>query len=313
VFTAAFVGQRTESRNNMLSQSNKDLILLKPDEYPIESLTDKELKLILELKEKLVEVHTESIKVYRDDGHMLWRFLKAASLNVEEAAKMYVETVRWRRESFVEELFNVPAPYIKELGDAIYPEHYLGTSDKSGLPFYLIRVREQNYSQANKRLSVEHIRQYHVMRLEEKERNLREITLNTGQWQDEIIQIFDLKGINPFSVKEFANWFKATVDIDANYYPVLYHKILMVNTPLIFKSSLPSLLGIIAKNWIDRRVLHILGSTSKAEYKQLLLHHSFGGGGENTPLTKAYGGKKEVLKQVVVVIAPPSFSSSSSL
>mmetsp|Transcript_33542 Transcript_33542/g.56879 ORF Transcript_33542/g.56879 Transcript_33542/m.56879 type:complete len:107 (+) Transcript_33542:110-430(+) len=68
----------------MLSQSNKDLILLKPDEYPIESLTDKELKLILELKEKLVEVHTESIKVYRDDGHMLWRFLKAASLNVEE-------------------------------------------------------------------------------------------------------------------------------------------------------------------------------------------------------------------------------------
>eukprot|EP00466_Bigelowiella_natans_P002331 jgi/Bigna1/145264/aug1.97_g19972 len=232
----------------MLSQSNKDLILLKPDEYPIESLTDKELKLILELKEKLVEVHTESIKVYRDDGHMLWRFLKAASLNVEEAAKMYVETVRWRRESFVEELFNVPAPYIKELGDAIYPEHYLGTSDKSGLPFYLIRVREQNYSQANKRLSVEHIRQYHVMRLEEKERNLREITLNTGQWQDEIIQIFDLKGINPFSVKEFANWFKATVDIDANYYPVLYHKILMVNTPLIFKSSLPSLLGIIAKD-----------------------------------------------------------------
>mmetsp|Transcript_15824 Transcript_15824/g.22207 ORF Transcript_15824/g.22207 Transcript_15824/m.22207 type:complete len:375 (+) Transcript_15824:103-1227(+) len=274
----------------MLSQSNKDLILLKPEEYPIDFLTAKEIKLVLEMKEKLVQGHIKSMRVYRDDGHMLWRFLKAANLDVEEAVKMYVETVRWRRESFVEDLFHVPAPYIKELGNALYPEHYLGASDKSGLSFYLIRVREQNYSQANKRFSLEHIRQYHVIRLEEKERKLRETTLNTGQWQDEIIQIFDLKGANPFSVKEFANLFKNTVDIDANYYPALYRKILVINTPLIFKSSLSALLGSVAKSWMNKKILHILGSPSKTECKQVLLHHSLGA---VNILTRAYGGRKE--------------------
>jgi len=269
----------------MLGVSKEDLILLNPIQYPTKR-EKKEWKLIKELHSHLTKHYPDELKQYRDDDNMLWRFLRAKNLSVKEAAKMYAHTVNWRRDNFIQDFTRMPPPHLVTLCKMIFPEDYLGeTSD--GKPVYLSRLQNWSYAEAKERLVHEDVRQWHVLRLEEKERKLRELTLITGDWQDSLIHIIDLKGISPLAFKSFVSSFKMKETLTLRYYPEIYEKILIINTPYLYM-SLIKLLGDVGKRLLMTGKLVVAGPKETPDKLKESIPI------ENLP--KAYGGQAEDLE-----------------
>ncbi|GAB5368828.1 hypothetical protein AAMO2058_001353300 [Amorphochlora amoebiformis] len=267
-----------------MNDERLDMVLLKTSSYEF-SGSDDDMKAIDMVREALKKDHEKELRAYRDDDFMLHRFLLASGRNVEKAVKMYVKAVKWRKSSYIEELASIPPPRLPELCDICLPEHLMGT-DKGGRPVYLTRISEQQLAEAFKRFTTEEIRMSHVLNMELKERKLRELTLNTGNWVDSVIRIVDLKGVNPMQSNDFIKLWKLTGDLDRDYYPEIYHRVLIINTPYIYKASLISLVGEHAKRLSRQKKVMVLGKEYTESLRSLI---------DDAQLFDVYGGAKKVV------------------
>jgi len=263
----------------MFVPSKKDLILLNPENYEVD-FKKKEERLVNKLRKVLEKKHKSALNAYRDDSQMLMRYLKESELDVKKAAEAYAKSVEWRINSHIESFVSTPPPELIELGKVMHPERFMGT-DKVGRPVYVKRLQEQHYSESKKRFSPEHVRQWHVLDMEAKEKKCRELTLTTGEWIDSFIHIIDMKGASPLQCSEFARTWKATADITENYYPEIYYKVFIINTSMVFR-GVSGMMGDSLKRLTKKGKLVILGKDfEKALRKEI----------DTSQLYIQYGGK----------------------
>ena len=206
------------------------------------------------------------------------RYLRARQFGLKEAAKMFLESVEWRR-TFAGGVVQLGrTSTIEVLGDksgdelqAFYAHRYLGTRDKQGRPIYVERTGVVDAESLAAVVGLDNLVKYHVSVLEgEHQVELLRASEAEGRPVLDVLSIVDLAGMSSSILNKHTKaYFKAMSSIDQNRYPETLGKLFVVNAPTVFAAVWK-----VAKKFLDKRTVDKISILPKgaAAQAELLKH-----------------------------------------
>jgi hypothetical protein len=215
------------------------------------------------------------------DDQELLRFLRAKSLDTENAAIAFVSHQKWREE-FVPNGYFIEADLPEELNAK---KAYFISKDKKGRPVMLSTGRDHVYNKKD----FDQFKRFVVYTFD---RLIRAAPPDAEQF----IAIVDLKGLGLKNLDSKS--FIAAFDIVQNHYPLRLDKIFMINVPLIFNGVWK-----VVKPFIDEDTRNRVTFVDKNKIVETLTNEI-----DIEYLPKEYGGNADLvpLQDAVTPNWPPS-------
>ncbi|XP_072983446.1 phosphatidylinositol/phosphatidylcholine transfer protein SFH11 isoform X1 [Typha latifolia] len=217
----------------------------------------REEHMVQSLKELLLS--TSQLPEKHDDYHTLLRFLRMRDFNVLRAKDMFLNMIKWREDSGID---NIAKDFKFDEYEEVkrcYSHGYHGV-DRCGRPLYLERIGLIDLNKLFKATTVDRFVKYHISE-QEKTLNLRYPACSVAAKRHiaSTTTILDVKGvgINSFS-KPARELFVEIQKIDSNYYPETLNKLYIINAGSGFRA-----LWKVLTAFLDARTLskiQVLGS-----------------------------------------------------
>jgi len=212
----------------------------------------------------------------------LARWLIARQWNLENASKMYLESMKWRKENNIDQIRKTfPTEYAKELEP--YLKYYSGGifTTIDGWPLMIERSGLMDPLSVLKNTGPDFILKLSIWRSEVMEKIRRKREKETGMSAG-ILILIDMQGVgwNHMS-SQVIDSFKENATLSANNYPEALRKTIVINAPSFFTMLWNSVSG-----WLDKRTrdkTSIYGSEYLKHVLEVVsideLPSSFGGNG----------------------------------
>ncbi|KAH8921997.1 hypothetical protein BT69DRAFT_1282703 [Atractiella rhizophila] len=199
------------------------------------------------------------------DDNTLLRFLRARKFDLAKSKAMFIDSMKWRKEFKVDELYENFNYTEKEKVMEFYPRFYHKT-DKDGRPVYIEHLGKIDLTKLYSVTTPERQLQALVV---EYERFLRDRLPATSKKEGRLIEtsctIMDLNNAGITQFWKVKNYVQQASQISQNNYPETMGKFYIINSPYIFHS----IWGWI-KPWLDPVTVAKITILS-TDYKKTLL------------------------------------------
>lgn len=232
--------------------------------YLQENLSPEQKQKLVELRQELEQSDVLLAEAGLADDNALLRFLKARQWNVHRAAKMYQAMAAWRQEQHLDQVMNEQFPELPLVRQR-YPQFFHKT-DRWGRPVWIELLGHIDVDALLKVTTIERFLRYHIQCCE----SFRQVKLpacSAAAGRPILTQtiILDMSGLSPtrhftLTVQRFLHTLS---QIDSANFPEHLGCMLMINTPLLFRSFWS-----VIKGFLDERTLakiKVLGSNYKSE------------------------------------------------
>lgn len=202
--------------------------------YKIPLITGDEQKILSKFKELLASKKTEYCQVKFDDS-VLIRFLRARKMDLNKSHEMFVNTLKWRRENKIEEIFSYEFPELPQV-KRFYP-HGFHKTDKAGRPVYFELSGDLNIDELFKITSPERLLRYQIRQYEYLMNFVFPACSQfSGSYVSQSVSIFDLKKqTTKFMSKKVLDFLKLVSGFSQNHYPETLGNLYIVNSGMMFK------------------------------------------------------------------------------
>jgi metal transporter CNNM len=212
----------------------------------------------------------------------LARWLIARQWNLENATKMFLESMNWRKENNIDDIRKTfPTEYAKDLEpfQKFYSGGIFTTID--GWPMFVERAGLMDPLSILRNTSPDFVLKLNIWRAEVMEKMRRKREKETGM-STGVLTIIDMQGVgwNHMS-SPVMDSFKENATLSANNYPEALRRFLVINAPSFFTMIWNSVSG-----WLDKRTRDKTSVYGSDYLKHLLevvsideLSSSFGGNG----------------------------------
>jgi len=170
------------------------------------------------------------------DDNCLRRFLRARKHDILKAKNMVLNTLKWRQEVGVDEIFTSFDFHEKIDFHANYPEGFYCT-DRNGRPVYVQQPGNIDCAKLWTFTDLDRTIKYHISQQEKYVRRIAPsagIVSNGDRFQS--LVLIDLEGVGVSTITgEVRTIMGKVMSIDQDYYPELMYKALIVNAPTSFR------------------------------------------------------------------------------
>lgn len=261
----------------------------------IDDLSEEQFEVLRAFKASLGD-NLEAVRaLHETPDYTALRFLRARQFDADNATKMVMACVEWRR-SFrdlgsVRQLGTRPVPEIlngvtiDELS-AYYENGYTGTFDRLGRPIFIDRAGLVDSESLAAVCGIERMLDYHVHQIEgEQAMLLGRATAAAGRPISEMCTIIDCAGMGMSLINAHTKkYFGLISAVDSDFYPESAGTILCINAPGVF-----SIAWSFVKKMLDKRTVAKIRILSSSDpWREELLKHI---APENLPVE--YGGTFE--------------------
>ncbi|GLI68592.1 hypothetical protein VaNZ11_013062 [Volvox africanus] len=221
--------------------------------------------------DKLLEHLKEARGLHKghDDRFTLLRFLKARQWDVQRAAAMYQNMVKWRIDQHADHLYETFVFAEREEVLRHYP-HFYHNTDKYGRPIYIELLGQTDPSRMLEATTLDRLVHYHICEVENLMRRiLPACSALAGRPIITKSVILDMRGV---SMKTFGSAaqkiLKTVIAIDQDYYCETLGQMFIINTPTVFRVIWAVVNPLLEER--TRRKIVILGSDFLPTIKQLV-------------------------------------------
>lgn len=218
--------------------------------WTFEGLSDAQKQAVKELRTSLEDSYVMGHGFFGEDSSLA-RFLIARGFNVEKAHEMYVNTMNWRKENQVDDILENFRFDEKDEVMRIFP-HYYHKLDKKGHPIFFQRLDCQDFGALLQVTNVDRLVRYHIQIWERVIKQMFPAASEAAGRQiftvTVVVDLKDARLADFFKYKELRDLLKRMTLIDQDNYPEQMGSMMVINTPLLFRT-----IWKVLKRWMDKR------------------------------------------------------------
>lgn len=237
----------------------------------------------------------------KHDSYALRRFLRARAWDLDEAQKMWLAMLAWRKEWGVDHMLDkqvLSEQQQKRLME-IFP-HGLHGIDHKGRPILIYRMGDMDLNAVTAEFPEIILQRFHIQMYEFIMRvALPACSLAAGRHVDQVTNVFDLKGLGLWTMTKLRAVMLPTMSITRDNYPETLGQVIIINAPAMFDNAYAvgkrmlsaetqSKIQVYGRNYqpaLDRLISksqlpHFLGGSSQAQlgdnhgpWEQLIRRH----------------------------------------
>lgn len=238
------------------------------------------------MKDKMSD--SQKAKRFAED-HVLIRFLRARTLDVDQAWEMWCNACHWREtfdgdgiDAFMKKHTYMPhEPFVNTISRSIWNHK----CDKDGRLVFIDMCGMMDVAKYSEAIDVETAIRIHVWGMENMSNLMELSSRRLGKRVSKIVCINDLSDMPLYGVKHWpmVNYFKILSVIDISYYPEFMEVGFAINCPTGFMTLWKVASTVLDQNTADK--MHVYSDDSYVEHMIKIM------GAENVPTI--YGGKCE--------------------
>jgi hypothetical protein len=226
---------KEDNQEVIITQNNDEITRQKNVINFANSLSEKEIKSLLELKEYCASMGLEyRFDLYTTD--ILIRLLKSKKFNIIETYKVFVEFINFTRKYDVFNIKKVKFPNFDKIR-LFYPHGFHKTTF-DGNPVFIQMLGELKISDINRLLPEPLLTQYILYKIVEVEKEI--FPKCSEKFKKNINKIYcvvDLLGLSTSLMnKQIMDFINKLISVCSNYYPGIMEELVFVNTSLVFRS-----------------------------------------------------------------------------
>jgi len=180
-------------------------------------------------------VQQSSHHKYQLRDFYLARYLIARNWNIEAAAKMYIDSMQWRKENNIDEIYKTfTIQYAKELSQFMKYWPGIITHTKDGWPLYIERSGLLDPYSVLKNTTADFRFNLNIWRIENMEKSRRKMEKKTGTSAGTII-VVDMTGLSwAHATPSAMEVLKENSHTNKNNYPETLRRSIIIDVPSIF-------------------------------------------------------------------------------
>jgi len=232
--------------------------------YKIPIITQDEQNILIKFKELLASKKTEYSPIEYDNS-VLIRFLRARKLDLNKTHEMFLNTLKWRKENNMEEIFKYEFPELRQV-KKFYP-HGFHKTDKSGRPIYFEISGDLNIDELFKFTSSDRLLRYQIRQYEYIMNFIfPACSAKANTYVSQTVSIFDLKKqTTKFMSRKVLDFVKLISGFSQNHYPETLGTLFIINSGMMFK-----VVWTAVKHFLDEKTKKKV-VTLGSDYKKKLL------------------------------------------
>jgi len=181
--------------------------------------------------------HLDQKLVYqaKTDDRCCYYFLKARSMSVDKAVKMFKEALLYRESHDLDNILLKPFQLFDQLSRTSNQGYH--KFDRYGRPVYIELVGLHNVNEMEKECTVDERIHYHLLKMEYQQQILlQEASVRFGRSIGQVVLIMDMTGIRrSIATKYFFNFVTSVMKLNTLLDPESLAHVFLINAPSFFK------------------------------------------------------------------------------
>jgi len=219
-----------------------------------------EVEKLAELRKRIGD---KLVRDYQKDDEFLIKWLRARSMNVDQAEKMLTNHLEWRKTNEIdgiEEREEFPEKYRSKFPYAVCGQ------DADGCPLIIFPAGRHDIKTILETETVASVTRLNILMMEKIYALMRENSKKVGKPVTQVLEIMDFEGIDyaQMTSKKYLELMMESQKVFNDNYPEMIKKAFVVNAPKVFAVIFNVMKPLIPKETLDK--IEIFGS-DKSQWK----------------------------------------------